>query len=523
MAEKKYVIAIDSGTQSVRAVIFDRQGNQVAIEQAEHEPYFSLQPGWAEQNSQDYWTKLCFCTKGVMAKARIPADEITGLGITTQRSASFPVDREGNPLRPAIIWLDQRVTENAPPISAKARLIFQAMGLGDAMDKAHRESKFLWIQEHEPEIYKNTYKFLQISGWLVKKITGEFKDSLGMMVGAWPMDYKALKWHALGLAYETLAVKREHCVDLFPPDTVLGHVTKKAAEETGLPEGLPVVVGAGDKQSELLGAGAIDPAIGVISYGTATCMEVISYKYISEKHMKFYTWPSALPKAWNLEMFIFRGFWMVTWFKQEFGHREALEAEKRGVAPEVVMDEVISKIPPGSLGLMLQPYWTPMIYDKYAKGSIIGFGEVHTRAHLYRAILEGIGYELKRMYDETRRKTGIPIREIRVGGGGSKSDVAVQIAADLFNLPVSRMATSEICALGAAIDAAVGTGMFGSFKEAVASMVKKGKTFQPNPDSHHVYQQLYEEVYLKTYKSLEPQYRKIARITGYPVIYKPSK
>ncbi|MFA5399522.1 MAG: FGGY-family carbohydrate kinase [Dehalococcoidia bacterium] len=523
MAEKKYVIAIDSGTQSVRAVIFDRQGNQVAIEQAEHEPYFSLQPGWAEQNSQDYWDKLCFCTKGVMAKAKIPADEITGLGITTQRSASFPVDREGNPLRPAIIWLDQRVTENAPPISAKARLIFSAMGLGDAMDKAHRESKFLWIQQHEPEIYKNTYKFLQISGWLVKKITGEFKDSLGMMVGAWPMDYKALKWHALDLAYETLAVKREHCVDLFPPDTVLGHVTKKAAEETGLPEGLPVVVGAGDKQSELLGAGAIDPSIAVISYGTATCMEVISYKYISEKHMKFYTWPSALPNAWNLEMFIFRGFWMVTWFKQEFGHREALEAEKRGVEPEVVLDEVISKIPPGSLGLMLQPYWTPMIYDKYAKGCIIGFGEVHTRAHIYRAILEGIGYELKRMYEETRRKTGIPVKEIRVGGGGSKSDVAVQIAADLFNLPVSRMGTSEICALGAAIDAAVGTGMFGSFKEAVDSMVKKGKTFQPDPASHRVYQALYEDVYLKTHKSLEPQYRRIAEITGYPVIYKPSK
>jgi sugar (pentulose or hexulose) kinase len=184
---------------------------------------------------------------------------------------------------------------------------------------------------------------------------------------------------------------------------------------------------------------------------------------------------------------------------------------------------VISKIPPGSLGLMLQPYWTPMIYDKYAKGSIIGFGDVHTRAHIYRAILEGIGYELKRMYEVTRKKTGIPLKEIRVGGGGSKSDVAVQIAADLFNLPVSRMGTSEICALGAAIDAAVGTGMFGSFKEAVDSMVKKGKTFQPDPANHRIYQALYKDVYLKTYKSLEPQYRRIAEITGYPVIYKPSK
>jgi len=516
MAEKRYVIAIDSGTQSVRAVIFDREGNQVAIEQAEHEPYFSLQPGWAEQHPEDYWAKLCRCTKGVMAKAGINPQEITGVGITTQRGASFPVDKEGNPLRPAIIWLDQRFTPSPPPISLKARMLFKAVGLADAMKKVQKESKFLWIREREPEIYKNTHKFLQISGWFVKKIIGEFKDSVGMMVGAWPMDYKNLKWHTLQAAYEAIAVRKDQCVDLYPPDTVLGHVTKKAAEETGLPEGLPVVVGAGDKQSELLGAGAIDPSIGVISYGTATCMEVITYKYIAEKDMKFFTWPAALPNAWDIETFIYRGFWMVTWFKQEFGHREVLEAQRRGVAPEVVFDEVVRDIPPGSMGLMLQPYWTPMVHDKYAKGSIIGFGDVHTRAHIYRAILEGIGYELKRLSEIAYRKTGIPLKEIRVGGGGSKSDVAVQIAADLFNLPVFRMGTSEIGALGAAIDAAVGTGMFSSFEEAVASMVKKGQTFEPRPENHRIYQRLYEEVYLQTYKALEPLNRKIAEITGYP-------
>ena len=169
MAEKRYVIAIDSGTQSVRAVIFDREGNQVAIAQAEHEPYFSLNPGWAEQRHEDLWSNLCQCTNNVMAKAGVPAEEISALGITAQRSASFPVDRDGNPLRPAIIWLDQRITENPPPISAKARILFAVIGLGDAMQKAHRESKFLWIRQYEPEIYRKTYKFLQVSGWLVKE------------------------------------------------------------------------------------------------------------------------------------------------------------------------------------------------------------------------------------------------------------------------------------------------------------------------------------------------------------------
>lgn len=516
MAGKNYVIAIDSGTQSVRAVIFDKQGNMVAMEQAEHEPYFSLNPAWAEQKSEDLWGKMCFCTRGVMAKAKIPMDEICGVGITTQRSASFPVDRDGTPLRPAIIWLDQRVTENVPPMAAAARMLFGAMGMLETMQTARKESKFMWIKQNEPEIYNKTYKFLQVSGWLVKKITGEFKDSVGMMVGAWPMEYQKLRWHPLDIAYETLGLRKDHVVDLYPPNTVLGHVTKQAAADTGLPEGLPVVVGAGDKQSELLGAGAIDPSVGVISYGTATCMEVITYKYVADKEMKFFTWPAALPNAWDIEMFIYRGFWMVSWFKEEFGHREALEAKDRGMAPEAVFDERIRDIPAGSMGLMLQPHWTPLIYSKYGKGSIIGFGDVHNRAHIYRAILEGIGFELKRQYGIAFKKTGIPLKEIRVGGGGSKSDVAVQIAADMFNLPVSRMGTAEICALGAAIDTAVATGMYTTFNDAVAAMVRKGKTFNPDPANHKIYDALYRDVYLQTYKVLEPLYKKSAKITGYP-------
>jgi len=516
MADKNYVIAIDSGTQSIRAILFDRQGSEVAIEQADHEPYFSENPGWAEQRPEDYWAKLCQVTKGLMAKVKVDPGEITGIGITTQRGTFVPVDRQGNPLRPAIIWLDQRSVENPPPLSTMAKVLFGVAGMSEAIKYVQKNSKFLWIKRNEPEIYSKAYKFMQISAWFTYKLTGEFKDSIGMITGLWPLDYKKLKWHTLSPAYEAFALEKDHLVDIFPPDTVLGHVTLQAAKETGLPEGLPVVVGAGDKQSELLGAGAIEPNIGVISFGTATCMEVITRKYINEKKMQFFTWPAALPNAWDIEMFIFRGFWMVTWFKQEMGYRESIEAQKRGLAPEVVLDEVIRDIPPGSMGLMLQPYWSPMVSDKFAKGSIIGFGDVHTRAHIYRAILEGIGYELRRLSEIVHARNGVTLDEIRVGGGGSRSDVAVQIAADIFNLPTYRMATSEICALGAAIDAAVGTGMFNSFDEAVASMVKKGRLFEPNAESHRIYDQLYNEVFKQTYKAVEPLNRKIARITGYP-------
>jgi sugar (pentulose or hexulose) kinase len=168
------------------------------------------------------------------------------------------------------------------------------------------------------------------------------------------------------------------------------------------------------------------------------------------------------------------------------------------------------------MGLMLQPFWSPPAKNKFSKGAIIGFGDVHTRAHIYRAIYEGICFELRRLQEITQKKTGIPIREIRVGGGGSRSDVAVQIAADMFNLPTARMSTSEISSLGAAIDAAVGIGMYATFEEAVAGMVRKQKTFEPNAHNHRIYTELFEGVYKEAFNTLEPLYRRSAQITGYP-------
>jgi sugar (pentulose or hexulose) kinase len=516
MSDKRYIIAIDSGTQSIRAVLFDSQGNELAIEQRVFEPYFSLNPGWAEQSTDDYWDKLCIVTNGLMAKITIDKAQIAGVGITTQRGTVIPMDSQGNALRAAIIWLDQRSVTDPPPLGMMGSMLFSAAGLLDAIKYAQKHSIFLWIKRNEPEVYQKTHKFVQASGFFVRKLTGEFHDSSGMVTGIWPFEYNKLRWHSLGLAYTPLGIEKGHCVKLFRPDEVLGRISKKASEETGIPEGLPVVVGAGDKQSELLGAGAIEPTVAEISFGTATAMHVLTKKYINDKGMRFFTWPAALPNAWDIEMFIHRGFWMVTWFKQEFGAREAVEAAKRGVAPEVIFDEVIRTIPPGSMGLVLQPYWSPMVYNKFAKGSMIGFGAVHTRAHIYRAILEGIGFELRRLSEVVQARTGVKFREIRVGGGGSKSDTAVQIAADMFGLPVSRMETSEISALGAAIDTAIATGMHPNFEDAVKAMVRKGKTFQPNPESQKIYNDLYNDVYKKLYTVMEPVNKRIAQITGYP-------
>ena len=516
--KQDHIIAIDSGTQSIRAVLFRQDGEQIVMAQAEYEHFFSLQPGWAEHRTEDYWDKLCLVCKLLMSKIDIDPQRIRCVALTSQRNTVIAVDAKGDALRPAIIWLDQRAVKDLEPLAAHWRFALAITGQTEEISYARHQSKFLWIKQHEPEVYRKTHKFLQATGFLVHKLTGEFRDCYGMNAGILPFDYKNLKWYGktFQFLYEALGMLPRHCVDLYAPDQVLGNISAQAAAATGLPAGLPLVVGSGDKQCELLGAGGIDPSIGVVSFGTGTSMEVISNTYVRDSMMRFFTWPSAMPGKWVLETFIVRGFWMVTWFKREFGHNEALIAAERGVAPEVVLDEVIRDIPPGSMGLMLQPHWSPGVRNKFVKGAIFGFGDVHTRAHMYRAILEGLCFELRHMQEAVQKKNGVALRELRVGGGGSRSDVVVQIAADMFNLPVSRMATSEISALGAAIDAAVATGLHPGFDAAVAAMVRKGKTFEPDAQRHRIYSQLFHQVYKKTFHTMAPIYQDIARITGYP-------
>ena len=202
MNDKNYVIAIDSGTQSVRAILFDHEGREVASVQAQHEPYFSLNPGWAEQMPQDYWVKLCQCTRGLMAKIKIDPKKISGIGITSQRATVIPVDKEGNALRPAIIWLDLRTNAALSKLDKSIEFAADLIGgQAEVLRYAHKNSKFMWIRQNEPDIYKKTYKFMHVSGWFVHKLTGEFKDSYG---------YQGYYRPGLGAGFST---QQEHVLD----------------------------------------------------------------------------------------------------------------------------------------------------------------------------------------------------------------------------------------------------------------------------------------------------------------------
>jgi sugar (pentulose or hexulose) kinase len=261
----------------------------------------------------------------------------------------------------------------------------------------------------------------------------------------------------------------------------------------------------------------LEPHVACLSYGTTATVNTTSRRYV-EVIPLIPPYPSAVPGAYNLEIQIYRGYWMVSWFRQEFGLREERLARQRGCAPEDLFDELVEAVRPGSMGLTLQPYWSPGLKSPgpEAKGAIIGFGDVHTRAHIYRAILEGLAYALREGLERTQKRLRVQTTEVRVSGGGSQSDAAMQITADVFNRPASRPHVYETSGLGAAMDAAVGLGLHPDFETAVAEMTRVSRTFLPRPEVRDVYEKLYRRVYRRMYRRLRPLYEEIRRITGYP-------
>lgn len=512
------LLAIDNGTQSVRALLFDLRGRLLAYSQIPIEPYYSSQPGYAEQDPELYWQAVGQACQQLWQKTDLPREAIAGVGLTTQRATVINVDKNGQPLRPAIIWLDQRRTEGLKRVGGLWGLAFALTGMAETVAYFQAEAEANWLQRHQPDIWQQTHKFMYLSGYLTYKLTGRFVDSVGCQVGYMPFDYKAKTWaKSWDWKWEAVPVTPDKLVELIPPGQPLGQITRQASEMTGIPEGLPLIAAASDKACEVIGSGALAPHIAALSYGTTATINTTHRQYI-ETIPLIPPFPSAVPDAYSLEIQVYRGFWMISWFKREFGLAERQLAEKQGTRPEILFDELVNDVPPGSMGLVLQPYWSPgvKVPGPEAKGAIIGWGDVHTRGHLYRAILEGLAYALRDGKERTEKRSGVPITEIRVAGGGSQSDVALRITADVFGLPVARPHLSEASGLGAAIDVAVGLGLHPNFETAVCEMTHPGTTFEPDMKTHRVYDELYQGVYQKMYPRLKPLYETIRDITGYP-------
>jgi len=508
-------VAFDAGTQSIRAALIDVQGNVLDLVRTPITPYFSRRPGWAEQDPAYLWEKLCETSQRLCRSEHFDRDAVSAATVTTQRGTYVNVDASGEALRPAIVWLDQRQagpSDWAPPL---LKLALRVLGKFARADDYSRRCYANWIREHEPEVWDRTHKYLLLSGYFTYRLTGEFVESLGANSGYLPIDNTTHRWAGeRAIESKLFPIERYKLPDLVAQTELLGEITGRASLETGLPPGLPVVAAASDKACEILGAGTLTPDTACLSYGTIATTNAVSDRYV-EILPGLPPMPSAVPGQFYTEMPVMRGFWMVTWFREQFGASEERIASDRGTSPEALFDESIREIPPGSEGLLVQPYWSPFwtYCGDEGRGSMIGFTAVHTRAHVYRAILEGIVYELKRGTQATEKGLARRFAGVRVSGGGSRSNVAMQITADVFGVPAERPHTSETSALGAAMDAAVGRGYYADCAGAVAGMTRVRDRFDPIPENHARYDELRTRVYERTYARLEPLFEEIAAIT----------
>ncbi len=515
---KPYVMAIDNGTQSIRALVFDLDGQLIAKSKVEIEPYFSEHPGWAEQEPVYYWQKLCEACQQLWPMLDFPKQDIKAVALTTQRATTINLDQTGKPIRPAIIWLDQRQAQSPQNVKGPWKYLIKAAGSEEILRYYRKQAECNWIAENQPNIWNQTHKFLLLSGYHSFRLTGQYVDSTAAQVGYIPFDYKRLRWAGKhDWKWQALAIQRHQLPQLYAPGTTMGRISREAAEQTGIPENLPLISAGADKACEVIGSGCLEPDIGSLSYGTTATFNTTTTKYLEAIPM-LPPYPAAIPKHYNTEIIVQRGYWMVNWFKREFGQREEKQAQELNVSVESLFEKMLEDVPAGSMGLVLQPYWSPgvRIPGPEAKGAIIGFGDVHTRAHIYRAIIEGLAYALREGKERVEKRSGIKIKSLKVSGGGSQSDQAMQITADIFGMKAERPHTYETSGLGAAINAAVGSGLYPNHKTAIQHMTHKGKVFTPIARNQTLYNRIYDEVYEKMYEKLSPLYKAVRAITGYP-------
>jgi sugar (pentulose or hexulose) kinase len=510
------LLSLDCGTQSLRAMLFSGTGALIHKVKIDYEPYQSSRPGWAEQDADLYWASLCDAVRTLKMEAREAFGRIKGVGVTTQRDTLIFLDRTGRPLRPALTWLDTRKARAVyKPVWFKA-LAFRAVGMLEAIQKTQKECKASWVRQNEPAVWDATTKILQVSGFLNHRLTGNYRDSVASQIGHIPFNYKKMRWCRKGeLGSLLFPIELSKLPELVPAGTLLGTITGEAALATGLPEGLPVIACASDKGAETIGIGCVDETMASLSLGTTATVQTTSPRYF-EPIAFMPPYPAAMARHYNPEVEIFRGYWMISWFKRELAPREVNEALEQGVAPEAILDRFLREVPAGCMGLLTLPHWGPSLKLPGTKGAMIGFGDVHTRGYLYRSVLEGLAFGLREGLEKIEKAGGRRIERIGISGGATQSREICQLTADIFGRELTAGETFETAGLGAAAITAVGVGLYPTIPEAVAAMVRHGHTYSPRPEQAALYDQLYRKVYRKLYSRLKPLYREIRAIVNYP-------
>ena len=515
MKQEKLILALDLGTQSARASIIDTKGNILAIKQEKYDPtYLPSEKGQCEQHPDTYFNYISNATNYLRNNNPDLMDKVIGVVLTTFRDTAVFLDKNYKVLRPSILWLDQRVATEVPKVPFWKQILFGIVGMTPVVKYQQQKTMSHWVKQHQKEIWDQVHKYVNISTYLNYLLTGELKDTIANLAGHYPIDYKRATWYGkFELKKGIFDIPKHTYCDLVGVGEVIGYVSEEAAKITGIKQGIPLIGTGSDKSCESLGNGCVDPTFASISYGTASTVTITSKKYVeSSPFLPAYT---AVQKSYyNSEMQIYRGYWMLNWFKDEFCEKESLEAQIQKKAALEILNTKMLEIGPGSDGLILSPYWGPSLERPNSRGSIIGFSEKHTRIHLYRAIIEGIAFCLREAKETIERKGGSKVKNIVVSGGGSVSKAICQITSDIFGLPVHKVHTFETSSLGAAMAGFVGLKVFTNEKEAKENMVHYTETFTPNQENHQKYNFLFKKVYKNIYPRIKKLTAYLREYTG---------
>jgi xylulokinase len=502
----KYILAHDLGTSGNKATLFGEDGSLVASEVYAYGcRYFNAT--WAEQDPEDWWKAICVTSRNLLEKARVDAGDVAVVSFSGQMMGCLCVDREGRPLRPSIIWADQRAQAQAASIAGKIGAYDFYRIAGHRNSASYGLQKLMWVRDNEPEIYAKTYKTLNAKDFIVLRLTGKFCTEPSDATSNGCIDLETLRWSEkiVGLS----GVDGDKLPEIVPSTCVAGGVTARAAAETGLKPGTPVVMGGGDGVCANVGAGSV--AVGrTFSYvGSSAWIASTSDKPLFDEKMRTVTWAHIVPGLYAPNGTMQTAGGAFNWLKQQVCVSETERAGALGRSPYGLIDEEIARSPVGARGVIFLPYLLGERAPRWnarASGAWLGLKMENERCDLLRAVLEGVTMNLAIILDILRGS--IPIDEILVIGGGAKGPVWCRMMANLYDVKIKVPALlEEATSMGAAVTGGVGVGLFPDFG-AIDRMLSVRETIEPDPEAVRAYRPV-REMFDLCYESLLPVYEKM--------------
>lgn len=505
------LVGLDISTTGAKALLIDARGEVVASATTEY-PLSTPHPLWAEQAPEDWWACACASLREMLGLAKSRGEEIRAVGLTGQMHGLVLLDRSGNVLRPAILWNDQRTGPQCAAIAARVGGARDLVALtGNVVLPGFTAPKILWVRDHEPAIYAQVAHVLLPKDYVRFRLTGERVTEVSDASGTALLDVSARQWSDRLL--NALEIPRDWLPRLVESPEVTGQISPRAAEETGLAEGTPVVGGGGDQAAQAVGSGVVEPGVISVTTGTSGVVFAHADDFVSDPDGRLHAFCHAIPGKWHLMGVMLSAGGSFRWLRDQLGEPERSIAARTGADPYDRLTQEAAEAPAGSEGLVFLPYLngerTPYP-DPEARGAFVGLTARHRRAHLARAVLEGVSFGLRDSL-ELITGLGVPIRQVRLSGGGARSPLWRQIQADIFGVELALVNTTEGAAFGAALLAGVGAGVFRSVEDAVAQTVRVTDRVMPAPANVRRYQALYS-VYRGLYPALRPTFHALSTL-----------